>query len=201
MCLGSLAAGTYVAVGPKPKVTYTVPAGWGIADDSAGGILLIPPDGDAAGVDPGTSSYIGLHTGVALADAKCTDRPQPGVGKSARAIADGLLARPGLKTSGFRGWNSGGNGPVIEIFDIRLADGWKQAPCEGFTPPHVPLLIGPGDPPDFGNAITGNFAIRLYLLDMPGATWAIEADDMTGGSELDSYSQIIEAMQIPHSSL
>ena len=200
MCLGSLAAGTYVAVGPSPKVTYTVPARWGIADDFGWRILLIPPDGDAAGVDPGTSSYIGLHTGVALADAKCTDRPQPGVGKSARAIADGLFARPGLKVSGFRGWNSGGNGPVVEIFDIRLAEGWTRAPCEGFTPPHVPLLVGQG-PGDFANAITGTFAICPYLLDMPGATWAIEADDITGGSDLDSYSQIIEAMHIPHSSL
>lgn len=192
-CLGTLAGGTYTAVGPEPVVTYTVPSGWSNLDDSRGGLLLLPPGAQLAGVDAGTSDYIALHTGVALADAKCTDNPAAGVGRSSAEIAQALVARPGLQTTTPRPVTIGSlSGYVL---DIRLADGWKEEPCKGVTAPGVTLLVGQGVS-HFANGVVGKIAIRLYLLDAPGKVWAIEADDVTGGSHLDAYGQIIERFWI-----
>ena len=58
LCLGKLDAGTYSTSEFKPKLTYTVPAGWANYEDLRGQFLLVPPRGTLKGVTqtPVTSS-------------------------------------------------------------------------------------------------------------------------------------------------
>jgi hypothetical protein len=44
-CLGPLAAGTYTAANFRPRLTFTVPAGWSNTYDPGRGYTLVPPGG------------------------------------------------------------------------------------------------------------------------------------------------------------
>lgn len=64
-CLGALQSGTYTTTVFQPQLTYTVPAGWSNLEDTPGNFLLVPPHFTLAGVNAGTSDFIGIYTSVA----------------------------------------------------------------------------------------------------------------------------------------
>lgn len=174
----------------EPTLNYTVPAGWQNLEDLRGNFSLLPRGGSAAGVDAGTSDYLGVFTSVAADAADCTAAPAAGVEVTASAIADALATRPGLTaTAPKRVTVAGLDGFVL---DVRLAKGWKRAACPT-TMPNVPLLVGVS-PSDFEHAILGTFVIRLYLLDNGSQVLGIEVDDITGGKNLATYDIVVQSM-------
>ena len=93
-CLGPLAAGAYTTTAFQPRLKYTVPSGWDNEEDLPGNFLLLPPGATLAGVDAGTSDYLGVYTQVAP-DPNCATtagiaNPEP------QAIAACIASRQGL---------------------------------------------------------------------------------------------------------
>ncbi len=188
-CLGALTAGTHASSAFIIPVTYTVPAGWQNFEDLPGNLAFLPPGGDLPGVDAGTSDSIGIAASAAVDSADCAGLPEPGVGRSASAIARVLAKRPGLAVSGPTAVEIGGlRGFVL---DIKLAAGWRKSACTG--EPDVPLLVGV-TPSDFADTILGHLKIRMYLLDRGGTTVAVEIGDVSGGSRIESYLPMVESL-------
>lgn len=190
-CLGSLAAGTYVTGLFEPTMDYTVPTGWQNLEDLRGNFSLLPPGGTAAGVNAGTSDYLGVFTSVAADAADCTAAPAAGVDVTAGAIAHALATRPGLTATAPKAVTVSGHAGFV--LDVRLAKGWKSAACP-VTMPNVPLLVGVS-PSDFEHAILGTVVIRIYLFDNGNQVLGIEVDDVTGGSRLDAYDVVVRALR------
>jgi hypothetical protein len=189
-CLGPLEAGTYETSVFEPQITYLVPEGWANYEDLPGNFLLVPPGDDLAGVNAGTSDYIGVYSSIATADAGCEEQAAPGVGTSPSEIAAELTGRLGLTTTAPSPVSVGGLDGVV--FDIRLAEDWSDV-CP-FAPdlPLVPLIIGV-PPSSLHHVMIPELTLRLYLLDRSGSTLAIEVNDASdGGQNLDGYSSIVD---------
>ena len=175
-CLGKLAPGTYTTVVFTPTLTYTVPAGWSNFEDTPGNFLLVAPGYDLAGVNPGTSDYIGVYTRVAACEG-----PESGVGGSPDDIAGLLTHQRDLQTTTPRQVSVGGLDGVV--LDIKLAKGSDACFISGLTPSSLEHGLIPG------------LTIRLYLLRRSG-TLAIEVDDVRGGgNHLDDYSSVVKRMR------
>jgi hypothetical protein len=188
-CLGPLVAGTYQTSIFAPQITYVVGDGWANYEDLPGNFLLVPPGNDLAGVNAGTSDYIGIYSSIAVADAGCVEQGAPGVGTTPSDIAAELTGRLGLTTTPPEPVSVGDLEGVV--FDIRLADDWSDV-CP-FAPdlPLVPLIIGV-PPSGLLHVMIPELTLRLYLLDRSGSTLAIEVNDLSGGENLNGYSAIID---------
>ncbi len=178
----------------RPTLTYEVPAGWADAEDTPGGVLLIPPHGSTAGVDAGTSDYIGVYTSIAASSPDCRDAPAQGVGLSPTEIADWMTRQASLSTSKPRSVSVGGlNGVVL---DVTIQENWTAAMACATLPdgrPVVPLIIGVGQT-GLNHSMVPGLAIRLYLLSFGEGTLAIEVDDVSGGRHLAAYDALVEAL-------
>lgn len=193
VCLGELVAGTYSTRFFQTPLSYTVPDGWGNYEDLLGNFLLVPPGGTLAGVDAGTSDYIGVYDGVAPASADCAQHPEPSVAKTPAAMAEWFAGHPGLVATDPRAVTVGGlEGSVI---DLEIADGYTETPCPGLDLAVVPLIIGDG-PASLHHVVVGSLTIRLFLLTAPGGeTIAVEVDDLPDGETLDALTEVVESMQ------
>jgi hypothetical protein len=191
-CLGPLTAGTYTTSTFATPLTYTVGDGWANDEDLPGNWLLIPPGAELAGVNAGTSDFIGVYDGVAAASADCAERPQADVGTDPEAIAGWLADHDGIAPVTLESVTVGGLEGVV--VDLRLADGYAEGcPYEGFEGvPMVPMLIGDGTgPADLHHVVLGNSTTRLYLLEGPtGRTVAIEVADLPGNVGLDELDAV-----------
>ena len=177
-CLGPLSAGTYTTSVFQPKLTYRVPAGWGNLEDTPGNFLLIPPGGHLAGVNPGTSDYVGVYTRVAVPDPFCAS-PARGVKASPEGIAGWIADQPDLDPTTPRTVSVGGLDGLV--LDVKLAKGSDGA-C---------LILGLA-PSSLSHGLIRGLTIRLYLLRRAG-TLAIEIDDVKGGgNNLDTYSSVVK---------
>jgi hypothetical protein len=207
-CLGPIPAGTYTTVQFQPTLTYTVPApggsaapvpyggsvGWLNSEDLPGLFTLIPPGfrlGGPDGNEP-AGDYIGIYTSVVAANADCTESEQPGVGHITAALAAEFTHRAGLTTTTPTPVSVGGLQGVV--LDIRLADGWTQTCFYSQGSPVVPLIRGVG-PSSVDNPIGPGIMVRLYLLDLPDSTLAIQLWDTSGGTHLDAYSAIVDQLR------
>jgi hypothetical protein len=171
-CLGPLPAGTYSTTRFQPALTYTVPDEWDNEEDLTGNFLLLPPGGDLAGVDAGTSDYIGVYTSV-TPDPGCAAGPDSLL---PQAIAMCLAQNPTLQTTEPKAVDIGGlKGDVLDI----TATSGGGSLIDGIPPSDFEHGIGPG------------LTIRLYLLEFGSGSLAIEVDDV-GSADLDSYSAVIE---------
>ena len=189
-CLGPMTAGTHTSVAFATPTTFVVPDGWVNFEDLRGNLALLPPGGDIGGVDAGTSDALGIAANVAVDTPDCSGRPERGVGHSARAIAHALATRPGLSVAGPTSVTLGGlDGYVL---DIRLAKGWTKMSCSG--QPDVPLLVGVS-PSDFADAVLGDIAIRMYLLDDGDRTIAVQIADVSGGGRLATYQAVVDGLR------
>ena len=96
-CLGTAwTPGTYSTVAFRPTITYTVPSGWANYEDLPGNFLLLPPGADLAGVDAGTSNYVGIYASVAANSLRLQRPASPGVAITRRALPPPCSARPGM---------------------------------------------------------------------------------------------------------
>lgn len=192
-CLGPLQAGTYHTVVFEPQITYTVPAGWGNYEDGLGNFLLIPPGGSLAGVNPGTSDYLGVYSGVAAEMQECSgENPAPGVGTAPGQIVSYWARLPTIKMTAPRPVTVGGlSGVVVDI----VANLAHNAICTdpSYSWGYQPLMVGVGRA-SLEHGLGKPLSLRLYLLTWSvqgqNITIAIEIDDLHGGSHLDAYSQV-----------
>jgi hypothetical protein len=196
-CLGNVQPGTYHTVTFHPEITYTVPAGWANFEDLPGNFLLIPPGGDAAGVNPGTSDFLGIYSGIAAEKLECTgEESAPGVAMEPAAIAAYWATLPSIKVTSTRPATIGGlSGVVVDMVPNLAHAGFCSDDTSSWG--YEPLIVGVG-PADLEHGMIKNLSLRVYLLQWTtsaaGQTVksvvAIEIDDLHGGSHLDTYSQV-----------
>jgi hypothetical protein len=193
-CLGLIAAGTDTTVQFQPPITYTVPAGgWSNIEDLPGLFELLPPGSSIQGGEP-VGDYIGIWANVVAANTYCTESEQPGVEHTAAALATEFAQRPGLETTTPKLVSVGGLQGLV--LDIRIADGWTKTCFYSQGSPAVPLIRGVGPSSGLDNPICDpGCTTRVYLLDLPDSTLAIELSDYSGGKHLDAYSAIVNQLQ------
>jgi hypothetical protein len=193
-CLGPLTAGTYTTLEFQTPLTYTVPDGWANFEDLSGNFLLIPPGGSNDGVDAGTSDYIGVYQGAALAAADCSPRIEAGVGTTSADLAAGLAMREGLIVTEPVDVVIGGlTGAMIDI----ALDPSSEAGCviPELQLRIVPLTIGVA-PASLEHAQFDGFTTRLIFLDHPDGTIAIEVSDVTASPGTTAeYEPVIASMR------
>jgi hypothetical protein len=201
-CLGDLQPGTFLTVTFHPEITYTVPAGWANYEDLPGNFLLIPPGGDAAGVNPGTSDFIGIYSGVSAEKRECSgEEPAPGVAMTPAAIAAYWATIPSIKVTATRSATIGGLTGVVVDLVPNLAHHGACSNDDSSPYGYEPLIAGVG-PADLEHGMIENLFLRVYLLSWTttaaGLTStsvvAIEIDDVHGGTHLDTYSQLASAL-------
>jgi hypothetical protein len=184
-CLGQLAGGTYTTQTFDPKLSYTVPAGWSNMEDMYGNFLLLPPGQPLAGVNPGTSDYIGVYTSVYPVNGCST--PDGDVTTPA-AYLRWLQRNRGLAVSSAHAVKLGGLAGYVA--DLRIAKNWRGV-CEGSSLPTV--TVESGSSPTASDLIHGilkGSAMRLYLFAYHGGVLSVEIDDVHDAHHLDSYSAV-----------
>jgi hypothetical protein len=187
-CLGVLPAGTYSTATLEPSTTFTTPVdGWANYEDQPGNFLLVPPGFDRAGVDAGTSDYLGIYASLAPI-ASCDG--SPATVKGAAAMAAFLRKQPALATTPAKMVLVGGLSGLS--IDVRLARGWKHS-CSG-NGPDSGVITGLS-PSTFEHGVQGRLAVRLYFLDSGDHVVGIEIDDVSGGGRLAGYDLVVKSLK------
>jgi hypothetical protein len=176
-CLGLISAGTYTTKTFGPTLTYSVPAGWANYEDLRGNFLLLPRGSSPAGVNPGTSDYLGVYTSV-VAAGHCTGTPSSTVASTFDGLAGWLKKDPALT--------------VTNVHDVavgRLAGVVMDIVMKGSTGDGCPdgsyadVYVGKF-PSSLIHGVVPNYGLRVYLLQNGTETLAIEVADATkGGSD------------------
>jgi hypothetical protein len=171
----ALPAGTYASQVFKPTVTYTVPGGWAVGQDSAPYFQLLPV----------TTDLIGIHlfrdAKAASQDPSCPDTPAPGVGSSAKELVAWIQGRPGLVVSQPVQTTVGGLSGQRILVSIK--DGWTAACPLANGVPTVPLLTDSNA--SYRWIVAGNERLRLDVLDVPGGGTVIVDVDAFDGTLMD----------------
>jgi hypothetical protein len=190
-CLGELMAGTYTTTSFMPSITYTAPDGWANWEDLPG-FLLLPPGESLEGVDADTSDFIGIYHGVAAAAKDCKEKPETGVGRSAKTLAAWFISHAGLKTTEPQPVEVGGLKGLM--LDLTLVPNWTGT-CP-FAPgePLVPLIIGIDAAAGVHHVIKTRYATRLYLLDTGDSNIVIEIVDHEGGADVADYTSVVDTI-------
>jgi hypothetical protein len=183
-----LPAGTYTSVAFSPAVTFTVPDGWVLSEDSSLYLALFPA----------TNDLIGMHLfrdpRIAAQDTACSAAPEPGVGGTSSELVKWIREHPGLVVSTPAMATIGGL-PGTAI-DVGLRADWTQACPFSNGVPAVPL---------FNSAaidhwvVVGNERLRLYLLDLPGGGTVVVDQDAFDGAQIEDLisasSGILRSLQ------
>jgi hypothetical protein len=167
----ALAPGTYTSAAFQPAVTYTVPSGWRVSQDSPDYFALQPASSEVTGIhffrDPLAASQ----------DPTCPTSPEPGIGTLSLELATWIRGLPGIVASSPRMVTVGGLRGVE--LDLAINTGWTASCPFANGVPTVPLFVG-GD----GNlrwVAAGNEQLRLSLLDVPGGgTVVVDIDAFDG---------------------
>jgi hypothetical protein len=172
----ALPAGTHTSAAFRPAVTFTVPAGWWIAADSADYFALQPVD----------SAIIGIHLFrdplAASQDAACPTTPEPGVGTLALELATWIRGLPGIIASSPRMVTIGGLRGVE--LDVALNPGWTASCPFANGVPTVPLFVGANG--DLRWVAAGNERLRLSLLDVSGGGTVVVDIDAFDGTQMEA---------------
>lgn len=127
---GELPPGTYRSVAFTTPVQFTVPAGWQVAEDYPAFFNLASTDVDAC---------ICFARNVAAAAEDGSKGPQPGVGKSAKAIAGWLASHDGIQRTQAKPVTVGGlKGYLV---DLVMNPNWTTT-YPGRSEPSVPAVVG-----------------------------------------------------------
>jgi hypothetical protein len=173
-----------------PAFTYTLPDGWTVSHDLGPIFRFLPTGFTNDDFDSGGTDGITLISSVTVSKIEC-DETDPSIGVDADSIAAALLSRPGLVATKLDTSVGGLPGVVLEI---RLDPKWTHPGCGGGAP-GVALIHSPS----YDQGIGGKTLIQIYLAPIPGSTShaavAIEVDDLTGGSHIDSLSKIVSGIR------
>jgi hypothetical protein len=156
-----LQPGTYKSSLFATSLQFTVPSGWKVFEDERGqfGLALVANDGPC----------VCVWLDVRASAKSCEIAPEPGVGTSARAIADWLATHKGIVATTPRAVSVGSlSGYVV---DVSIDPTWTR-PCPSRGPdPKVPTLVGSGiSCPDIDTCVAWDVSPtdqqRVYLLDL-----------------------------------
>jgi hypothetical protein len=75
-----------------------------------------------------------------------------------------------------------------------MADGWTKTCFYSQGNPVVPLIRGVGNSSGLDSPIGPGVMTRVYLLDLPDSTLAIQLWDNSGGAHLDTYSAVVDLL-------
>ena len=165
------------------RLSYTVPAGWQVIDDSTPAFLLHRFVEGAKG-EPNTDTVIGVLIQPRIAadlpaGAACGPFGEaPGFGSGVADLVAAIRARPGVVASAPAAVTIGGY--AGRMLDLELASSWTGG-CAGPMGPviGVPIVVeaGPAIGPSIG--LVPHHPIRLILLDLTGGrTLAIAIQDL-----------------------
>jgi hypothetical protein len=167
----ALPAGTYRSQAFKPQLTFTVPAGWWLASDSADFLELLPVDSDQVGI------YLFRDPSAASQDAACPLSPEPSVGALSIDLSTWIRSRPGFVTSNPRLAQVGGLRGVE--LDVGIVDTWTASCPFANGAPTVPLFVDQAS--GLRWVVAGSERLRLSLLDVPGGgTVVVDVDAFDG---------------------
>jgi len=184
-CVGPLTAGqTYRTATFQPAITYTVPAaGWSNLEDLSGNFLLVPPGNNLAGVNAGTSDYIGVYTAITPATLdqlpSCAFGPPPGLAGTPAAMATWFERQRPLAATLPQPVTVGGlHGLVL---DLKLRPQAKMQTCiDDLTGKRLhmyPLITGLFHS-ELEHTLVPRLTLRLYLLTSGHHVLGIEVDDI-----------------------
>lgn len=192
-CTGALPIGTATSDKFKPRVRFQISErGWIPINDTRNIFALLPPGGDFAGIDDGTSDKVAIYAPIYALSRRCANEgqltaEQPGVGHTAEGIAQELSTRPGVTGSDPEPVSIGGlRGYVV---DVRIDPHWTRT-CFFSDVPTVPM-IGRRSPSEVIQTLQPGFTYRYYFLDRTGSTLAIEVQD-AGRDDRDWYSSLVD---------
>jgi hypothetical protein len=171
VCLGDLDPGAHVSTTYNPfmprdayvydygRLSYTVPAGWTNVIDGPDGFGLARQGAPDAAI---------LLSSTAIADSQapgCPGTVEPGIGRTAAALASWLTTLPGVDATTPATVTVGGLDGVT--LDVSIKPTWTQTCPYSGGKPYIAMFTN-GDPVnnyDWGLAAGG--AARLFLLDLP----------------------------------
>jgi hypothetical protein len=183
LCLGPLAAGTYTTRVFEPALTYTVPGGWTNIEDLPGQVLFLPPGATHAGVDRGTSDYLGVYASIAAPLKDCSGHLDPTVAPGVAGYLSWLTGHPSLDVSDPKPITVAGL--IGSVVDIGLrADATKVCsdPQQGIDR-FAEVAIGLS-PSDFSASAIPSLSLRVELFDVNQRILAIlVSDTRAGGSD------------------
>lgn len=172
-CLGDLAPGTHKSVIFTPLVppadwqfhygqfSYTVPAGWTNNEDGPGGFALAKQAG------PENTAIFLWNDVVAHSQAeRCSETPEPGVGRTAEAIATWLTTVPGLVATAPVPVSYGGlRGMMV---DLSVAPTWTASCPYAYASglPLVSTFTDPAEGPGLDWNVQGEGRTRIIALDI-----------------------------------
>lgn len=171
-----VAPGTYTSSSFRPPITYTLPAGWLIADDAADYLALEPVTSDATGI------RIFRSPQAASQDPTCPIASAPGVGTTAKDLVDWIRSRLGLVAGDPVPVTMGGLAGLR--IDIAIVAGWKPSCPFANGLPTVALFVGSTDA-SFRWVVAGSERLQLSVLDVPGAGTVVVDIDAFDGSLMD----------------
>jgi hypothetical protein len=174
-CLGVVEAGTYSTNRFIPydqftygQLTYTVPDGWAIANDSQAALFLRR----ASDYTNNKDSFYGISAWADVAAAKqdCSDQPDSTIGAGAANIAAWMESLPDVVATQT---TIEINGLPAEVVDVHIAP--NATTCQGF----VSLIASRTSKPDpFNFGVFGDQQMRVVLIDIaPQRTVAVFIDD------------------------
>jgi|SRR3954454_7786835 hypothetical protein len=181
-CLGDLEAGAHASGNFNPfvprasyayaygRLTYSVPDGWSNTVDGPDGYMLTK---QAA---PDSGGIFAFSTAIADSQAAgCPGTVEPGVGTSAKALANWLTTLPGLVTTTPRSVTVGGlSGRTI---DVRLSPSWKRTCPYSEGKAYVPMFTNGNLTDNFDWGLTAGGRMRLFLLNLPdGRTMLVDVE-------------------------
>jgi len=169
-------AGTYTSSAFRPPITYTLPDGWLVADDSAEYLALEPVTSDAIGIRVFRSPR------AASQDPACPVTAAPGVGTTAKDLVDWIRARPGLVAGDPVTVTMGGLAGLS--VDLAIVAGWTPSCPFANGIPTVALFVGATDT-GFRWVVAGSERLRLAVLDVPGSGTVVVDLDAFEGSLMD----------------
>ena len=173
----ALAAGTYQSRAFRPQLTFTVPAGWWVAADSADFLQLAPVDSDQVGL------YLFRDPSAASQATACPLSPEPSVGGLSTDLSTWIRGRPGFVTSNPRLAQVGGLRGVE--LDVGIVDSWTASCPFANGAPTVPLFVDEGA--GLRWVVAGSERLRLSLLDVPGGGTVVVDIDAFDGSLWDDF--------------
>ena len=174
-CLGVVEAGTYSTNRFNPygqftygQLTFTVPDGWAVANDSQAALFLRR----ASDYSNHKDSFYGLSAWADVAAAKqdCSDKSDGTIGTGAAKIAAWMETLPSVIATHT---TTEVNGLPAEVVDVHIAPG--ATTCQGF----VSLIASRTSKPDpFNFGVFGDQQMRVVLIDIaPQRTVAVFIDD------------------------
>ena len=178
-CLGALEPGRYSSQYFTPALkkdatwradfgalSYTVPEGWANSGDWPDTYTLMTAAAYASGapnegrVVPDQITLL-ARPAAAILHADCAERPEPGVGISAKELVAWIMSHPGIVATPAGSMKI--DGLDATIIDLRLAPDWTET-CDDQQPfIAAPLYIGA-----YHWSVNEGDRFRTVLLDLPG---------------------------------